>query len=197
MKQYKKQIDGNTVIKSRNEIVLRVTRTVVGKDGNEKAIHSKVYNPNDEMLLADGWVEYVKPEPTSEELLERAKEGKVREIERYDSSDSVNTCVISMAENDIHYWADKTERSSLKTAVQDCLAMGRTEYRLDLRDAGVSVSIPCKKLLQMLAALEVYAIDCYNKTTDHIFAVNALQTIEEVEAYDFKVGYPNVLTIEL
>jgi hypothetical protein len=32
----------------------------------------------------------------------------------------------------------------------------------------------------MLSALEVYAIDCYNKTTDHIYNVNALTTVEEL-----------------
>lgn len=187
MKTYLKKEGDKLLKKTLKEIVIK-------KDGRV------TYNPTEDMVLADGWVEYVAPTPPEVPMrikLKRAKESKVREIERYDSSDSVNTCVISMGENDIHYWADKTERSSLKTAVQDCLAMGRTEYRLDLRDAGVSVNVSCEKLLQMLAGLEVYAIDCYNKTTDHIFAVNALQTIEEVEAYDFMVGYPNILTIEL
>ena len=49
----------------------------------------------------------------------------------------------------------------------------------------------------MLAALEVYAVDCYNKTTDHIFTVNALETLEEVEAYNYMVDYPEVLTFNL
>jgi uncharacterized protein len=34
------------------------------------------------------------------------------------------------------------------------MALGRTEYRLDLRELGVSLSIPCETLLQMLALLE-------------------------------------------
>jgi hypothetical protein len=77
------------------------------------------------------------------------------------------------------------------------MSLGRETYRLDLREVGVSVDIVCEKLLQMLSALEVYAIDCYNKTTDHIYAVNALTTVEEIEAYDYKVGYPEKLTFEL
>jgi hypothetical protein len=71
--------------------------------------------------------------------------------------------------------------------------MGRNEYRLDLRELGIHVSINCEQLLHMLSALEVYAIDCYNKTTDHIYNVNNLTTIEEIRAYDYRVGYPEKL----
>ena len=49
----------------------------------------------------------------------------------------------------------------------------------------------------MLSALEVYAIDCYNKTTDHIFAVNDLNSIEEIERYDYHNGYPEKLSFDL
>ena len=115
----------------------------------------------------------------------------------YDSSKEVNICYIILGDNQLSYWADRTERSSLKTAVQDCIALGRTTYRLDLREKKVSIDINCELLLQMLSALEVYAVDCYNKTTDHEYAISALETIEEVESYDFKVGYPEKLTFNL
>ena len=42
----------------------------------------------------------------------------------------------------------------------------------------------------MLNALELYALNCYNVTQSHISAVKALQTIEEIENYDYTVGYP-------
>lgn len=58
MKQYIK--DG--VIKSRNNIVLRVTKTIKDKDGNDKEITLQVINPSEEAILADGWVEYIKPQ---------------------------------------------------------------------------------------------------------------------------------------
>lgn len=57
MKQYTK----NGEIKTRNKIVLRVTKTIV-KDGVEKEVEMNVYNPTEEMILADGWVEYVPPQ---------------------------------------------------------------------------------------------------------------------------------------
>jgi hypothetical protein len=95
------------------------------------------------------------------------------------------------------YWANKAERSILKSAIQDCISMGRDKYRLDIRELGLSMEVYCKDMLEMLSALEVYAIDCYNKTTDHIYNVNNLTTIEDVENYNYKDGYPHYLIFDL
>lgn len=54
MKQYIK--DG--VIKSRNNIVLRVTKEINGKE-----VKLQVFNPTEEDIIADGWVEYIAPVP--------------------------------------------------------------------------------------------------------------------------------------
>lgn len=60
MKQYSKVIDGVTVIKERSKIVLRKLKTIE-KNGEQKEVWMNVYNPTEEMVLADGWVEYVAP----------------------------------------------------------------------------------------------------------------------------------------
>lgn len=52
MKQYIK--DG--IKKYRNEIVLRVTKEINGKE-----VKLQVINPSEEAILADGWVEYIPP----------------------------------------------------------------------------------------------------------------------------------------
>jgi hypothetical protein len=62
---------------------------------------------------------------------------------------------------------------------------------------GFSITLSCELLLQMLAVLEVYATECYNKTTDHEFAIKALTTQEEIIEYDHTAGYPEKLTFEL
>lgn len=158
----------------------------------------QIFNPTEEQILSAGYVEYVEPipvEPTEEELLAAAKKNKIEQIKAYDESKAVNNCVIKYGEQSFNYWADKSERDALKGAIRDCITMGRTHYRLDLREIGLSIWVECEKLLAMMVALEVYAIDCFNKTTDHIFAVNAMATVEEVKAYKFKgVGYPEQLT---
>ena len=188
MKQYIKEIDGKRVIRTQNRIVIH-------KDGKQ------IINPKEEMLFADGWVEYKVPTPkapTEEELLERAKQRKLNELRAYDESSEVNDCIIVYQGQELHYWANKTERDALKGALRDCIAMGREFYRLDLRDKGVSLTIRCELLLQMMAVLEVYAIDSFNKTTDHEFAINACTTEVEVDAYEFRgVGYPPIPRFEL
>ena len=160
----------------------------------------QIINPSEKQLLAAGYVEYVPPtpeEPTEEELLADAKSRKLAELNDYDNSSAVNDCIIVYQGHPIHYWARKTERNDLKNAVRDCLSVYKYTYRLDLRDKGISLSLDCQSLLNMMAALEVYAIECYNKTTDHNYAIKALATLEEVEAYDFKVGYPEKLRFEV
>lgn len=190
MKEYQKEVDGQTVVKEQSEIVIK-------KDGRV------TYNPTEVMILDDGWVafdEHVAPEPEDLPLsvqLRRAKNVKVRDLHAYDESMEVNDCIIVYGGQELHYWASKDERNDLKNAVRDCISVGRDVYRLDLRDKGLSMEIQCELLLQMMAALEVYAIDCYNKTTDHEFAIKALETLEEVEAYDFKVGYPEKCRFEV
>lgn len=160
----------------------------------------QIINPSEEQLINAGYVEFmppVKEEPTEEELLRKAKEEKLKRLYEYDESKSVNVCYIRYGGQSISYWADKHERDALKSAVRDYIALGKTEYRLDLREMGFSITLPCELLLQMLAALEVYATECYNKTTDHEFAIKALTTKDEMEAYDFTVGYPEKLVFNL
>ena len=77
------------------------------------------------------------------------------------------------------------------------MKVGRESYRLDIRELNISLQIPCERLLTMLSELEVYAIDCYNKTSDHIFEVKKLSTIEEIEHYDYRHGYPEKLIFEI
>jgi hypothetical protein len=57
MKRYIK--DGQ--IKSRNQIVLKVTKEINGKE-----MKLQVINPTEEAILADGWVEYIPPKVESQ-----------------------------------------------------------------------------------------------------------------------------------
>lgn len=129
--------------------------------------------------------------------IDSVREEKITQLLLHDSSSDVNTCYISYNNQILPYWANKTERSTLKTAINDCISAGREYYRLDLRDLNVSISIKCSEILMMLTQLEVYAIDCYNVTTDHLIKIKGFETIEEIEAYDFTLGYPEKLTFTI
>lgn len=131
------------------------------------------------------------------EELASAKDKKILEIYEYDNSQAVNNCYISLNGVKIPYWADKFERNCLKSSLNDCIKKGIEKYRLDLRDAGVSVEVDCQDLIDILVDLEVYAIKCFNRTSDHVFAVRAIETMEELSKYDISNGYPNNPIYEL
>lgn len=174
MKRYTKQIDGKTVIEERNRIV-------INKDGMQ------TINPTHEMLIADGWVEYVIPEPTEEELFARAKRNLKNEITHHDSSSEVNEFYIQ----DIPVWLDKATRAGLKLRFEAEIAVGNENTSLWYNN--MQFPLPLSQAMQMLYAIEIYASACYDNTQAHIANVEALSTIEECEAYDYRVGYPEKL----
>lgn len=192
MKKYIKDANGEKTIKFANKIVII-------KNGFQ------IINPTEEMLLEDGWVEYIEPqkesvieqELTDEEKFNKVKQDLINKIIEYDKSNEVNICYIEFANQQLPYWADKLERGALKSAIQDCINCGRGKYRLDLREMGISLEIDCENALHLLSKLEVYAIDCYNTTTDHLFAVNNLTTIEELENYNYRENYPEKIILVL
>jgi hypothetical protein len=174
----------DNIIKTADKIVVKTETSVI-------------FNPTHEQLLENGWIVYEQPEApglSEEEHLKKVRERVLRNIEKYDSSPEVNLCYITYMNHTMPYWASKSERNDLKTAIEDCFKLGRAEYRLDLRDLGIVLTVGCEDLLNMLSALEVYAVDCFNRTTDHIYAVKALTTIDEVFNYNYRVGYPEKLT---
>ena len=174
MKLYEKIIDGKTVIKSRNKIIIT-------KNG------LSTYNPTEEMIFADGWVEYVTPEPTEEELLDKTRENKLREIKRYDSSPAVNEFTIA----EMPVWLDKSTRVGLKLRFDAELASGKKETVLWYD--GMQFPLDLQMAIQMLNAIELYASACYDMTQQHLANVSNLETIEEVQSYDYRTGYPEKL----
>ena len=176
-KVYVKEIDGRTVKKKAKDIVLKTTRGIV-------------FNPSVAMLLADGWTEYVRPtppEPTEEQKFAIAQERKKAEIERYDKSPSVNQFFIG----DTSMWLDKETRTGLKLRFEAEIALGKTDTTLWANN--VQYPLPLSTAIQMLYALEVYASQSYDQTQAHLAAIDAMATIEEIEAYDHTAGYPDML----
>lgn len=157
----------------------------------------QIINPTEEQILAAGYIEYIPKQISNAQITKNIRNGKLLQLHSYDSSKEINSCIIKFNGQELEYWADKHERDSLKNAVKDCIEMGRENYRLDLRDLKLSITVKCSDLLNMLMALELYAIDCYNKTTDHEYAINNLLTQEEIINYDFKIDYPEKLTFNI
>jgi hypothetical protein len=172
MKLYKKIIDGKTIIKAANQIV-------VISNGMQ------TFNPKEDAILADGWVEYI-PEPYVP-TLEDVKAQKVDEILMYDNSSEVNEFSIG----GVPMWLDKATRAGLLLRFEAEAKVGRTETTL--WNDGQSYTLPLEQAQQILIALELYASACYDNTQSHIAEVQKMESKEAVEAYDYTTGYPSKL----
>ena len=132
---------------------------------------------------------------TDEDKLTFAKEMLLREIAVFDDKPKGEVNVFYLGE--LPMWFTYDRRMAIKNGVESSQTMGRTNYTIYDDDTGLSVSVSCETALQILAALEVYALDCLSTTNKHKAAVKALTSVDEVTAYDYKSGYPDKLTFTL
>lgn len=123
--------------------------------------------------------------------VEEAKEKLIAEIAAYDISDKVNGFML----NGVLEWLDKATRVGLMNSTNIAKAAGQKTTTLWF--SGAKFVIDCDKAIQLLSALEMYALECFNVTASHKAAVGELKSIEEVEAYDYKTGYPKMLEMSV
>jgi hypothetical protein len=139
--------------------------------------------PTEEQLLEWGFEEYIAPAPTPEELLEQTRKQKLYELQDYDSSPAVNS--FNLFGEDM--WIAPDERSNYMLTLEGAKRLGISEITF------LGHNVPLDDALNMLDAINVYAMQCVGVTDAHRKAINELTTIEDVEAYDFTVGYPEKL----
>ena len=129
---------------------------------------------------------------TSEAALTAAAQKMVLEqIDKYDTSSAVNGFIL----NGQRVWLDKATRVGLMNSTTIAKAMGQPTTTLWLGD--VKLVVECDKAIQLLSALEMYALECFNVTAAHKKAVAEMSTVEEVLGYDYTAGYPEVLTMNV
>lgn len=123
--------------------------------------------------------------------LATTKAQKIAEIEAYDTSSTVNGFVL----NGTVVWLDKATRVGLMNSTSITKAMGQPTTTLWLGES--KMEVPCDTAIQLLSALEMYALECFNVTAAHKKAVSELTDIAEVLAYDYTRGYPAQLKMEV
>ena len=136
-------------------------------------------------LVSEEWRERCKA------TLEKAKKEKLTAILDYDTSSDVNGFML----NGNKVWLDKGTRVGLMNSIQITRDMGQDTTTLWFD--GYKLEVRCDMAIMLLSSLEMYALECFNVTAAHKKAVSELTTIEEVEAYDYKTGYPKQLDINL
>lgn len=127
-----------------------------------------------------------------ERTLEDAKLEKILEIDNYDNSEAVNSFLI----NDmIPAWFSVQDRLNYGKSVESAKLLGINSLQFFVGD--VMLEIETLKAEQLLAALQLYADTCFIVTKKHKLAVEGLESIEEVDEYDYTAGYPKKLNFEL
>ena len=126
---------------------------------------------------------------TEDEVIAELKKLKNDEITKYDTSSNVN--VFSL--NGVDVWLDRDTRVGLMNSTTIAKNMGQENTILWL--GTVKITVKCDQAIQLLSALEMYALSCFNKTAEHKKNVEALSTINEIVSYDYTVGYPEKLNL--
>lgn len=174
-------------------------------DGYLELDGKTIINPTEEELVQAGWqvveekpttdqleediVEEEHKEPTEEELLQAAIVQKINDIRFYDSSDEINSFTVGS----LKMWLDKQERCILYAAL-----IAHEQLGMDTMTKiyhGHTFTYPLAQWRQLLAMIECYATDCLNCTETHVTTCKSLTNREEVQAYNYKTGYPEPLIL--
>lgn len=124
-------------------------------------------------------------------VLSAAKTSMLADITAYDSSVAVNAFLL----NGMEVWLDKATRVGLMNSTSIAKNMGQEKTSLWL--GSYQLEVDCDKAIQLLSALEMYALECFNVTAAHKKALSELDNIDAVLTYDYKSGYPDKLKMEV
>ena len=165
------------------------------------------YLYNKYVLLTDEQVAFHNeyPEATVEEVfnlaindnsepartLEIAKTEMLQKIDSHDASDEVNGFLI----NGIKAWFTVQERNNYKASIDSAKLLGIESLSFFVGDHLLTITPEMAE--HMLAAIQLYADQCFIVTKQHKLKVESLESIEEVDLYDYYAGYPKMLEFEL
>ena len=122
------------------------------------------------------------PAPPAPRTLDDAKREKIAEIEAYDESDAVNGFDVEFVGEIITTWITPDKRSNYKNSVDAAELIGMETVNPILN--GLQISIPTQMAKMALAQIQIYADRCYIVTEQHKAQVMALESIDDVDAFD-------------
>ena len=115
------------------------------------------------------------------------KEEAIEQITEYDQSEDVNSFTLQGKQ----MWLPKETRVGLVNSVTIEKNAGKKTTVLWF--GGEKYELPVDTALQMLSALELYAVQCYNTTAMHKANVISLGSVDDVVNYDYTLHYPEKL----
>ena len=165
-------VDGKPLVRVYFNHQTEERENVMGEDGDKITVH-----------LAD----FIQRISFLDNGLDVIKEEAIEQITEYDQSEDVNSFTLQGKT----MWLPKETRVGLVNSVTIEKNAGKKTTVLWF--GGEKYELPVDTALQMLSDLELYALECYNVTAAHKAAVNALESVEDVVAYDYTQGYPEKL----
>lgn len=147
-------------------------------------------NPN--ATVQEVWNTQLNSEEAQVNDLDKAKEDIIRTIELYDLSNAVNAFILN---NVIKTWFSVEQRLNYKQSIESAKIL--KEDQLEFLIEGMVISISIDAAEYMLAQIQRYADKCYMVTEQHKANVKALTSIEDINNYDYTIGYPDMLKFEL
>ena len=123
--------------------------------------------------------------------IEDVRSQKLDELSAYDNSAAVNEFLI----NGVGAWFTPTERTNYLSSVAAAKLL--EVETLSFYVSGMKLDVPTVAAERMLAAVMLYADECFIITKQHEATINSLETIEAINDYDFKTGYPEKLVFTI
>lgn len=130
----------------------------------------------------------VKEKPTE---LEVAKRNAIKAIDTYDVSMDVNSFFL----NGLQVWLDKSTRVGLMNSLNIEKTAGKETSTIWF--GNIKLDVNTEAAIQMLSALELYALKCYNKTAEHKVNIENMTSVEDITNYNFTEGYPEKLSFSI
>ena len=161
--------------------------TEVSRDKYDAYMKEQAVENTDEGA-SQGTEETAEP-PSPVPTLSDAIANKVAEISAYDRSAAVNSFWLGGTE----MWLSFDERSRIRQSIDAYRNEGRTEMTKWYNGKAFTYSLGTWQT--MLDKLSVYASEALNVTERHKAEVSALTSVEAVEGYDYKSGYPEKLSL--
>ena len=159
---------------------------------NEQIAFHKA-NPN--ATVKEVWDMQITPVPVPVRTLEQAKQEKMEQITEYDNSDDVNSFDIVMGDDILSEWIHPEQRAKYKNSLDSAELLGLEEVHPVFN--GIQLTLATSMAKMALAQIQIYADRCFIVTETHKANVEALETIEAVDAYDNTTGYPERLTFTI
>lgn len=177
---------GRILVAINEEVVKTVESTPSGMDEEGEMRYSE--QEKAQYAYDTYWLEN---STKSADTLTVARQEVLKELAAHDASAVVNSFSI----NGITTWYDKATRVGLMNSITIVKSFGYKTTTLWFGDT--KYNLDCDKAIALLSKIEMYALDCYNRTAAHRQAIEELTDIADVLQYDFTTGYPKKLEVTL